>query len=88
MIKDIGSSLWELMKVVISLFIAWCVIEACEKRGLSQIEAVGCTVTAAIVWLSFLVVKVMGVVGDSFHPKLDRIEGQLSDIAQNTESHR
>src|SRR3978361_1010290 len=68
MLKNTASSLWEVAKIAIALFTAWCVIEACGKRGLSQIEAVGCTVTAAIVWASFLMVKVMGVVGDHSTP--------------------
>jgi hypothetical protein len=65
-----------------------------EHFGATQIEAATCILVASIFELGVLMNRTIGVVADSFHPKLDEASVLLGDIARHdralgcSKSHR
>jgi hypothetical protein len=54
-----------------------------EHFGATQIEAAACILVASIFELGVLMNRTIGVVADSFHPKLDETSVLLGDLARH-----
>ena len=76
---NILKSLWQFIKVGLSIYAAICFMRLAEHFGATTMEAGFAVVSATVIWIGFLIVEVAGTVGDSFHPKIDNIVEELRD---------
>jgi ABC-type Mn2+/Zn2+ transport system permease subunit len=73
-------SFWRAIQIT---FFAYAGMQLLEHFGATQIEAAACILVASIFELGVLMNRTIGVVADSFHPKLDETSVLLGDLARH-----
>jgi hypothetical protein len=83
--KPLLAALWEGVKILTSMFFAISFMRFAVYFGATPLEAGFSVVVAAVLAAAFIISRVMGAAGDSFHPKVDGLLLELSDIRRQGE---
>jgi hypothetical protein len=83
--KPLLATLWEGAKIVGAMCFAIGFMRGAVHLGATPLEAGFSAVVVAVVWAAFLVSRVIGAVGDSFHPKIDELIADVGDIRRRGE---
>jgi hypothetical protein len=80
MAKPLLATLWEAFKIVGTMCLTIGFMRCAVLLGATPLEAGFSAVVVAVVWAAFLVSRVVGVIGDSFHPKVDELMADVGDL--------